>query len=180
MQFANTINARKDPAGEYWEAVVKDEAMPQAIQGLVDDASKVTSPTSAQKNHCSTTPTTSRSFQSSPNDDDKLKAKRYFANDFEPRPNASAYADDDDKEEEKSFVKNFESRPYLSAYSDNSDTKKEKSFVKDFEPRPSASAYNDNKEMKEEKSFTKEFEPRPNLSAYEDDAVGVEAIKESH
>ncbi|KAL0384104.1 UNVERIFIED_CONTAM: hypothetical protein Sradi_2804700 [Sesamum radiatum] len=193
--FANTINARKDP-GEYREAVMKDEPMPQVIQGLVDDVSKVTSPvTSPKKNHCSTTPTNSRTFQPTPNDDDKLKAKGSFRNDFEPRPSATAYTNNDEMEKEKYFLKDFESRPSATAYADNDEMKEGKSFVKNFEPRPNLSAYTDNsdmekeksfvkdfdnKEMKEEKSFTKEFEPRPNLSAYNDDAVGVEAIKESH
>ncbi|XP_020552130.1 organ-specific protein P4-like [Sesamum indicum] len=166
--FANTINARKDP-GAYWEAVMKDEPMPQVIQGLVDDASKVTSPLSPQKNHCNTTPTNSRTFQPTPNlssynDDDKLKAQRSFRNDFEPRPSASAYTDASEVKQEKSFVKDFEPRPNLTAYTDKSDAEKDK----DFEPRPNSSAYNDNKDMKEENSFTKVFELRPKLSAHKE------------
>ncbi|KAI3446094.1 hypothetical protein Pfo_002759 [Paulownia fortunei] len=188
--FANSINARKDP-GEYWQGGMKDEQMPELIQGLVD-VSKVTS-VSIQKNHCRTS-TESRSVEQRPNisahkDDSKLKEERASKKDFEPMPNISAGAKPEDK---KSFMEEFEPRPNLSAYSDDVKPDDEKSFTENFEPRPNLSAYTDDVKqteqksftkdsdegkLKEEKSFVKDFEPRPNLTAYNDDVVGVEANK---
>ena len=123
-QLANTIDARPDP-GEYWQGVMKDQPMPEAIQGLIHQGGSV-SPVSNKKRDCHTST------------DAKEKP---FVKDFEPRPNLSAYSDDTKLTGEKSFVKDFEPRPNVSAYGDDAGLKDEKAFVKDFEPRPNVSVY---------------------------------------
>ncbi|GFY89680.1 hypothetical protein Acr_06g0016200 [Actinidia rufa] len=149
-QLANTIDARHDP-GEYWQGVMKDQPMPEAIQGLIHQGDSV-SPVSNKKRDCHTST------------DAKEKP---FVKDFDPRPNVSAYSDDTKLTGEKSFVKDFEPRPNISAYSDDTKLTEEKSFVKDFEPRPNVSAYSDDAGLKDEKAFVKDFEPRPNISVYQ-------------
>ncbi|XVE83226.1 hypothetical protein DITRI_Ditri16bG0070600 [Diplodiscus trichospermus] len=108
---------------------------------------------------------------------EKKKNTKSFADDFEPRPNVSAYGEDVLKgEKSSSFAKEIEPRPNGSAYSDDDDLKGEKSssFAKDFEPRPNISAYygDDGAGHKgEKKSFISEFVPKPNISTYHDRRV---------
>ncbi|XVF01120.1 hypothetical protein REPUB_Repub04eG0060700 [Reevesia pubescens] len=158
LLFADTVAAARKDAGEYWRAVMKDEPMPEALEGLVQiDA---VSSSSNEKTNCHTPAT---SFE--------LKEEKIIVEDFErPRPKKKSFADD------------FEPRPNVSAYGDDDDLKGEKSssFAKDFEPRPNVSAYGDDADLKGEKSssFAKDFEPRPNVSAYGDDA-GLKGKKKS-
>ncbi|XVF68136.1 hypothetical protein PTKIN_Ptkin10aG0179300 [Pterospermum kingtungense] len=37
LLFANLNHARKEPAGDYWRSVMKDEPMPEAIKGLLHE-----------------------------------------------------------------------------------------------------------------------------------------------
>ncbi|KAI3448044.1 hypothetical protein Pfo_004709 [Paulownia fortunei] len=106
---------------------MKDQHMPEAIQGLVDHATSVPSFPN-KKNDCHTL------TEAKDSDDRQVK-------EFEPRPNISAYSDDAKLEkEEKSFTKNFEPRPNISAYDDNGvGVKGEEAFGKSFEPRPNIS-----------------------------------------
>ncbi|XWS54891.1 hypothetical protein CRYUN_Cryun10bG0128700 [Craigia yunnanensis] len=178
LLFADTIAAARKDAGEYWKAVMKDEPMPEAIKGLVQiDAVS----SSNEKTDCHT-PTSFEIKEEKiivedferprPNKGDEKK--KSFADDFEPRPNVSAYGDDanlnEGDEKKKSFADDFEPRPNVSAYGNDADLKGEKSssYAKDFEPRPNVSAYGDDDDLKGEKSssYAKDFEPRPNLSAY--------------
>ncbi|XVE66949.1 hypothetical protein DITRI_Ditri08aG0120800 [Diplodiscus trichospermus] len=193
LLFAGSIAAARKDAAEYWRAVMKDEPMPEAIEGLLRvDAVSSTN----EKTNCHTPtglqikeekiivedfegPRVSRG-------DEKKKMTKSFADDFEPRPNVSAYGDDADLKGEKSssFAKDIEPRPNVSAYGD-ADIKGEKSstFAKDIEPRPNVSAYGDDADLKGEKSssFAKDIEPRPNVSvAYGgDDDAGLKGEKKS-
>jgi hypothetical protein len=127
-QFSISVESRKDP-GEYWTSVMKDQPMPEAIQGLVHLDSAPSQPTkNANCDHSSM---------------GTRNKNQPFAEDFEPRPNISAYNDDDvGREKEKKFVKDFEPRPNLSAYDDDDvGQETEKKFVKDFDPRPDASIH---------------------------------------
>ncbi|XVE93227.1 hypothetical protein REPUB_Repub01dG0172200 [Reevesia pubescens] len=98
----------------------------------------------------------------------ELKEEKIIVEDFErARPNKGDH-------EKKSFADDFEPRPNISAYGDDADLKREKSssssssFAKDFEPRPNLSAYGkDDAGLKgEKKSFTSDFQPGPNLTVY--------------
>lgn len=123
-QIASISDARHDP-GEYWQSIMKDEAMPEAIQGLIDTRESV-SPRSNKKTECHTS-----------------AKEKHFVEDFEPRPNISAYHDDEKPEENKDFVKDFEPRPNISAYHNDEKLEENKDFVTDFEPRPDATIYHD-------------------------------------
>lgn len=107
---------------------MKEQQMPKAIQGLVNNAAD-------KKSDCHTSVEAETS--------DKLKGEKTFVKDFEPMPNLSAYDGDDKKlsGEDKSFVKDFEPRPNVSAYDNGAGLKGEKPFDEDFEPRPNASVY---------------------------------------
>ncbi|GMJ12639.1 hypothetical protein HRI_004933100 [Hibiscus trionum] len=37
LLFANLIHARKEPGEEYWRSVMNDQAMPEAIKGLLHE-----------------------------------------------------------------------------------------------------------------------------------------------
>ncbi|KAE8008509.1 hypothetical protein FH972_005014 [Carpinus fangiana] len=125
LLLAISIESRKDP-GEYWTSVMKDQPMPEAIQGLVHRDSAPSQPTkNANCDHDHPSMGTRNKNQP-------------FAGDFEPRPNVSSYNDDDVGQEEKKFVKDFEPRPSASAYNDDDVDQK---FVKDIEPRPDATVY---------------------------------------
>lgn len=103
---------------------MKDQPMPEAIQGLVHRDSTPSQPT---KNASCDHPSVGTRNKNQP-----------FAEDFEPRPSVTSYHDDDVDQEEKKFVKDFEPRPSASAYNDDDVDQK---FVKDFEPRPDATVY---------------------------------------
>ncbi|XVE66951.1 hypothetical protein DITRI_Ditri08aG0121000 [Diplodiscus trichospermus] len=153
LLFAGSITAARKDAGEYWRAVMKDEPMPEAIEGLLRvDAISSTN----EKTNCHTP----RGLE--------IKQEKIIVEDFEgPRVNIG------DEKNKKSFADDFEPRPNVSAYGDDADLKGEKSssFAKDFEPRPNVSAYHSDDDAghkAEKKSFTSEFEPKPNISAYHD------------
>ncbi|XP_010065392.2 organ-specific protein S2 [Eucalyptus grandis] len=128
--FTATTDARKDP-GEYWVSIMKEEPMPEAIEGLLH-----VSNSASDQPHLTSLP---KKKDADCHGDNKLEDDKQFAGDFEPRPNISAYGDDA-KLQEKKFAEDFEPRPNISAYGD--DTRlKEKKFVEDFEPRSNISAY---------------------------------------
>ncbi|KAL2537435.1 Organ-specific protein P4 [Forsythia ovata] len=125
--LAKTIYARKDP-GEYWHGIMKDQSMPEAIQGILDVST-------VKKSNCHTL------TEARPKYDLMGKQEKGFAQDFEPIPNI--HHDDVKLKEEKSFEKDFEPRPNLSTYNDDIGVKGEKPFAEDFEPRPNLSSYHD-------------------------------------
>uniref|UniRef100_A0A5B7BV51 Putative organ-specific protein P4-like isoform X1 n=1 Tax=Davidia involucrata TaxID=16924 RepID=A0A5B7BV51_DAVIN len=114
---------------------MKDQPMPEAIQGLVHEGS--VSPLKNKKTDCHT------STEERNDDHTELEKQKHFDEDFEPRHNVLVYNDGTKLTEEKSFVKDFEPRPNLSVYHDDAGLKEEKSFDKDFEPRPNLSVYQD-------------------------------------
>ncbi|OMP01550.1 Organ specific protein [Corchorus olitorius] len=169
-----TAAARKD-GGEYWRAaIMKDESIPEAIEGALV---RMDASSSDDKTNCHDSPKNVETKEEKiiveefelprPNNYNNVQGGKSFADDFEPRPNVSSYGDDS---QEKSFVKDFEPRPNVSAYGGDGNLRGEKkSFAKDFEPRPNVSAYGDNGDLKgEKKSFAADFEPRPNVSVYHD------------
>ncbi|KAH1040410.1 hypothetical protein J1N35_042153 [Gossypium stocksii] len=125
LLFAGTTAAARKDGGEYWRAVMKDQPMPEALEELV--RIKAASAGSDEKTKCHTPAGI------------ELKEEKIIVEDFEPRPNVSAYGDDANLKGEKSS-----------------------SFAEDFEPRPNVSAYGDNDAglKGEKKSFTSEFEPK--------------------
>ncbi|KAB2035955.1 hypothetical protein ERO13_D04G164160v2 [Gossypium hirsutum] len=92
LLFVDTIAAARKDAGEYWGAVMKDQPMPEALQELVRIEAAVANP------------------------DEKTKC--HTSEDFEPRPNISAYGGDDAglKGQKESFTKDFDPQPNISAY----------------------------------------------------------------
>ncbi|XP_022762312.1 organ-specific protein S2-like [Durio zibethinus] len=158
LLFADTIAAARKDAGEYWRAVMKDQPMPEAIEGLirVDAVSSSSSSSSNEKTNCHT-PT---SFE--------LREEKIIVEDFErARPQG------DDRKRKPSFADDFEPRPNISAYGDDANLKGKKSsaFTVDFEPRPNVSSYGEDGDAGlkgEKKSFTSDFEPGPNILIYHD------------
>ncbi|XP_073267393.1 uncharacterized protein [Populus alba] len=147
-QFANVIGARKD-TGEYWRAVMKDQPMPEAIQGLIRPTTLPS--VSNEKADCHTT---------------ESNGKNNFVKDFGPQPTATSYDNGIEPAKDKSFSKDFDPKPNVSVYSDGTVVKGERSFAEDFEPRPNVSVYHDDAPLKGEKSFSDDFEPRPSATAY--------------
>ncbi|OMO75713.1 Organ specific protein [Corchorus olitorius] len=180
LLLADTIAAARKDAGEYWRVVMKDESIPEAIESALVRVNAAAASSSGDKTDCHDSPKNMEIKEEKiiveefelprPNnynrvEGGKTKAKS-FADDFEPRPNVSAYGDD--SQEKSSFAKEFEPRPNISAYSDGDLKGEKKSFVEDFEPRPNISAYSDGDLKGEKKSFANDFEPRPNISTYHD------------
>ncbi|OMO75726.1 Organ specific protein [Corchorus olitorius] len=159
LLLADTIVAARKDGGEYWRAaIMKDESIPEAIEGALVRMDAVAASSSDDKTNC----------HDSPNNIE-IKEQKIIVEDFElPRPN-NYNSVERGVTKERSFAKDFEPKPNLSAYGDEGEEKK--SFAIDFEPRPNLSAYGDDGDLKEEEksSFAKDFEPRPNLSAYGDD-----------
>lgn len=128
-KFVAIVESRKDSA-EYWKTILNDQEIPEEIQGLLKLNSEIQfekNPKNPEqlvegsKHECDEPLTTNTQV---------TIEKKVFTEDFEPRPNVSAYDDD------------------------NVDTKKNKEFVKDFEPRPNVSAYDDdNVNTEENKEF---------------------------
>ncbi|KAK8490266.1 hypothetical protein V6N11_048192 [Hibiscus sabdariffa] len=174
MQLADTIAAARKDAGEYWRTVMKDQPMPEALRGLVRVEAASTG--SDGKAHCDTPAGFELKGEKIIVEDfghRGTEKKSAFVDDFEPRPNVSAYGDDENLKVKKpsSFAEDFEPRPNVSAYGDDADLKgkKSSSFAKDFEPRPNVSAYGDDGNLKgKAKSFTGDFEQEPNVSVYHD------------
>ncbi|KAE8692645.1 Detected protein of unknown function [Hibiscus syriacus] len=164
LLFADTIVAARKDGGEYWRAVMKDQPMPHALQGLVQI--EVASAGSGELNEeMIITEDFKRPVRPKGNE------KTTFCEDLEPRPNASAYGDDENLKVKKSssFAEDFEPRPTHSAYGGVSNLKRKRSssFTEDFEPRPNASAYGDDDNLKgERKSFTDDFEQVPDATIY--------------
>ncbi|KAL4346760.1 hypothetical protein GQ457_17G002460 [Hibiscus cannabinus] len=155
LLLAGTIAAAKKDAGEYWRAVTKDQPMPEALRGLV--RVEAASAGSNGKAHCDTP----AGFELK---EEKIivedfghrgtEKKSAFADDFEPRPNVSAYGDDENLKLMAMTLKG---------------KKSSSSFAEDFEPRPNISAYGDDVKLKgKAKSFTGDFEQEPNVSVYHD------------
>ncbi|KAK3022021.1 hypothetical protein RJ639_047411 [Escallonia herrerae] len=148
--IAGTEEARPNP-GEYWQGIMKDQPMPEAIQGFIHRGT--VTPLSNKKVDCHTSTEGRNNIQ-------LADQEKPSGDEFEPRPNVSVYHDDEKLTEDKSFVQEFEPRP---AYHDDEKLTEDKSFVQEFEPRPNVSAYDDDANLKEDKSYVKDFEPRPNL-----------------
>ncbi|CAI9104498.1 OLC1v1003180C1 [Oldenlandia corymbosa var. corymbosa] len=149
--FAGITDARTSP-GEYKQLVGKaDETKKEVMQQLF----QIESALSSLKKITSTATT-------NPNES-------FVNDDFEPRPNVSAYGDDSKlKQEDKSFVKDFDPRPNVSAYGNDSKLKKEdESFVKEFEPRPNVSAYGG-----EDAKVLRESKPNKAAPCDHNDTVG--------
>ncbi|KAI9128246.1 hypothetical protein K1719_001239 [Acacia pycnantha] len=153
--------------------VMKDEAMPKEIQGLIHHNHPVT--------QSETKYVEGLSHKCDKEDDDHqhqplVNTQKLFIEeeiqtlpsvvardiDYSPRPGTSSYLNGHLEATEKRFMKDFETRPNISACSIDKEKKK---FTEDFEPRPNISAYDNDKEKK----FAKDFEPRPNISAYDND-----------
>ncbi|CAK7329719.1 unnamed protein product [Dovyalis caffra] len=154
-QFANVINARKD-TGEYWRAVMKDQPIPEAIQGLIRADLTTLPSVSNERADCHTT---------------ESKKKKNFVKYFGPEPTVTVYDNGIKPKKDKSFSEDFDPRPNVSIYVDGV-LKGHKSVTEDFEPRPNVSVYHDDATLKGEKSFAKDFEPGPNVSIY-DNGVGL-------
>ncbi|KAM6586041.1 hypothetical protein CsatB_013043 [Cannabis sativa] len=162
-----STESRKDPAGEYWSIVMKEQPMPKAIQSLIipgHDYDHSTPKIPNQKTKCS-------------NHDKSTTILNTFTQDFEPEPHATSYPDDNDVKSlvKTSFTKDFEPEPHVTAYPNNDVKSSVKTlFTKDFEPEPHVTAYPNN-EVKsssgEYSMFTKDFEPEPHASVYPDNEV---------
>ncbi|KAJ7961942.1 Organ specific protein [Quillaja saponaria] len=167
------MEARKDP-GEYWRSVMKEQPMPEAIQGLIVHSNSVPIPSDQEANY--TDNQLFKAFkhkceQSSTKAVKDTNLKKSIVEDFEPRPSTIAHDGDDNGARSKNnFVEDFESRPNVSAYDgDDNGARSKKNFVKDFEPRPNVSAYDEDDGARDKKKITNDFEPRPNVSAYDGD-----------
>ncbi|KAJ7961948.1 Organ specific protein [Quillaja saponaria] len=166
------MEARKDP-GEYWRSVMKEQPMPEAIQGLIVYSNSMSTPSDQDGNYSNNQLVKAAKHkcdQSSVMAVNNTNLKKPIVEDFEPRPSATAY-DGDNKgfRSKKVLVKDFEPRPSITAYDgDDNGARSKSKFFKDFEPRPSASAYDggDNGD-RSESNFVKDFEPRPSASAYD-------------
>lgn len=122
--------------------IMKDQEMPEGIQGLLQLKSGI----QHEKNSNEVQEHVAEGFKHKCEESLATSAqvtteKKVFSDEFEPRPNISAY-DHDDTKENKKYMKDFEPRPNISAYNEDIDATK-KQVVKAFEPRPNISAYND-------------------------------------
>ncbi|XP_059643839.1 organ-specific protein P4-like [Cornus florida] len=157
--FATTIDARKDP-GEYWQGIMKDQPMPEAIQGLVYKGSLVL-PLSNKKTDCHTSSEVRNVNAHDHIVKDSEHAKEQpFVKDFNPQPSATVYRDDTKL---SAFVKDFDPQPSTTVYRDDT---KLSAFVKDFEPQTSVKVYRDDTKLS---AFVKDFEPQPSVTIYRDD-----------
>ncbi|KZV17743.1 hypothetical protein F511_01552 [Dorcoceras hygrometricum] len=180
MQLSSNVIARKDP-GEYWQHVMKEEPMPEYIQGLVG-ASKVT---------CTDN-----------NNNKRNKGHLHISSQktsLDPIPSATAYNDDVKPENDKDVMKDqrhprfnnlvygnnkhfhissektiSDLYPSVTAYADDVKPENDRHFTEEFEPIPNITAYTDdvkseNVKPENDRLFTEEFEPIPNISAYTDD-----------
>ncbi|XP_073034628.1 uncharacterized protein [Primulina eburnea] len=141
----SSVIARTDP-GEYWQHVMKDEPMPQFIQGLVGVSKVASVPNNNHQNY-----------------------KEHCHSSLD-RPSAAADIAADDQKDKVSYTRDFEPEPTASAYTDGVKKGNMISYTKDFEPEPTASAYTDGVKKENKISYTKHFEPEPTLTAYVDSA----------
>ncbi|XP_062109064.1 organ-specific protein P4-like [Humulus lupulus] len=180
--FSRT-ESRKDPAGEYWRSVMKDEPMPKAIAGLImlSNSDHSTPKIPKEKTKCSDHKSTLNSFTedfepvphvtSYPDNEAKLSVKPLFTKDFEPEPQATAYPNDDVESSVKQlFARDFEAEPQMTAYpSDDVESSVKKLFTKDFKPSMGdVTAYhgNTNRPNAHQNSFAEDFEPTPHVTNY--------------
>ncbi|ONH91205.1 hypothetical protein PRUPE_8G098600 [Prunus persica] len=146
LLFVKTTYSRRD-VGKYWKNVMKEQPMPQAIEGLLVD---ISDSTPKEKADC------------------HEKVKKPFVEvdveveEFEPKPNALVYNAVAAKEDKQPFVKDFEPRPNALVYNAFAAKEDKQPFVKDFEPRPNALVYNAFAAKEDKQPFVKDFEPRPN------------------
>ncbi|XP_027355378.1 organ-specific protein P4-like [Abrus precatorius] len=176
--FAATAESRKDPE-KYWKMVMKDEEMPQGIQGLLqltsENKPKMTpeqlvegSKLKCEEPLVTNTQITIEEKGFTENVDTKLgyKNEEPQANsEFEPRPSVTNY---DDFEPRPSTTKynDFKPRPSTTKYNDF-EPRSSVSKYNDFEPRPSTTKYNDF-EPRSSVSKYNDFEPRPSTTKYND------------
>nr|AFK47490.1 unknown [Lotus japonicus] len=133
--FASTVESRKDQ-GEYWKMIMKDEEMPEGIQGLLQLKSEI-KPGKNSEHKCDEEHVVTNN--------EYIIEKKVFTEELEPRSNISAYDDDHvDTKGNKKYMEDLEPRPNLSAYDDDHvDKKGNKKYLEDLEPRPNLSAYDD-------------------------------------
>ncbi|KAL9370870.1 hypothetical protein Peur_036010 [Populus x canadensis] len=156
FSFADVIGARKD-TGEYWRAVMKDQPMPEAIQGLIRETT-ILSSVSNEKADCHTT---------------ESNEKNNFAKDFGPQPTVTSYDNGIKPAKDKSFSKDFHPNTQLFLYNDGV-VKGERSFAKDFSPQPTTTSYDNGIKPAKDKSFSKDFRPNTQLFLYNDGVVKKE------
>ncbi|CAJ1933485.1 unnamed protein product [Sphenostylis stenocarpa] len=184
-----TIEARKD-TGEYWKMIMKDQQMPEGLQGLLSFQLENNPMTQEQlakdSNHDCEDPiatnaqvtlekkvftkdldtkVTKINDKSHVNTDFESKPSVSKYGDFEPRPSVTKY---DDFEPRPSITKydDFEPRPSITKYGDF-EPRPSVTKYGDFEPRPSVTKYGD---FEPRPSLTKygDFEPRPSVTKYGD------------
>uniref|UniRef100_A0A7C9E858 Organ specific protein n=1 Tax=Opuntia streptacantha TaxID=393608 RepID=A0A7C9E858_OPUST len=114
LLLVSARDGRKD-LGKYWEEMMKGQAMPEAIKGLINLG---------------------------PYENVEVKEygpneKKIFIGDFDPRPNIPLYHDDVNSNEVKSTNKDYNS------HHDGPKPKDKKPYMDDFEPRPNLSVYSD-------------------------------------
>ena len=152
-KLSGTIEARKDPE-EYWKEIMKDQQMPEGLQGLLPFQSENNPKTQEQlvkdsKHECED-PLDTNVVSQYGDFELKLSAKK---DNIEPRPSASNYGDFELKLS-ASKKGDIEPRPSATNYGDF-ELKSRASKKDDIEPKPSATKYG-------------EFEPRPSATKYDD------------
>ena len=158
--------ARKDP-GEYWKEIMKDQKMPEGLQGLLPFESENNAKTQEHlvkdsKHECEETEEKKVFTEDLDTKMGKPHFKSDFKNDkFEPRPSATKY--DDSKVR---LNVDLDPRPSVTNYGDS---KFRSNAIKneDFEPRPSATKYGDF-ELKLSINKMDDIEPRPSVTKYDD------------
>ncbi|KAG2703468.1 hypothetical protein I3843_06G130100 [Carya illinoinensis] len=163
LLFADSIEAaRKDP-GEYWVSVMKDEPMPEALQGLLPLDS---SPSQPNKNANCHTSMGARNKDQVLVEYFELENGKPFVKNFKPRPNYVEYYSKDNvgRETEKKYVRDFKPRPnYVEYYSkDDVGGQTKKSFVRDFELKSNKD--DDGPEV--QRLYEKEIETTPDHTNY--------------
>ncbi|XP_061363596.1 organ-specific protein P4-like [Gastrolobium bilobum] len=147
--FAATVESRKD-AGEYWKMVMKDQELPEGIQGLLQLTSEIQTENNPKiqeqlKHKCEEPLVTNTQV---------TIEKKVFKEDFEPRPSITKYDGDEPLVKVNS---EFEPRPSVTKYDGD-----EPQVSSEFEPRPSLTKYDG-----EEPLVNSEFEPRPSVTKYD-------------
>ncbi|GMP37990.1 hypothetical protein CsSME_00009424 [Camellia sinensis var. sinensis] len=100
LPFASSVDARTDQR-EYWQVIMKDQPMPEAIEGLISHQGLVSSPLSDKKIDCHTTTEVVANNNQLVNDSAEKKA---FVKGFEPRLSH----DNEVNLKGKSFVSTYE------------------------------------------------------------------------
>ncbi|XP_054786849.1 organ-specific protein P4-like [Prosopis cineraria] len=157
--LADAGASRKDPA-EYWTMVMKDEAMPQAIQGVLHDDPMIQSETKPQSHN-----------------DLQSNHEEKFIEDFEPRQSATSYNNGDLGTHKEKFTNDFELKPSATSYKNSDFSGQNNKFTKYFEPRHSATSYSNDNLSAQENIYTKDFEPRPSATSYINGDLGHQENK---